>query len=522
MIPNFDLNGVNQHELNFIPRTSAIQDIDIITPENKTYIGLKEDYHPATYNFKDDALGSDPVGWTEDNYGSNPGHDARSGIVSSFNGHDQVYCMTSGDYYYLRLFQQFSGGSREYGTVDCFFASEGGEIGSLILTRVDSPFHTQLALVFVQDGYFTARDGSDHDLMPCEINQWYHVSISWDRTTGGYMDLSKNKWNVVIDGNQFGEFDIRADYDPETFMLYCSGNPANPDDKDTYLDAVGYSWDPDYKLGDNLNGDLLLKYENSTNLEWTGYSLDDQANVTITGNTIVPMPDYGPHTIQVFGSDSSGSIHESQVRHFSISPINIITPENKTYTVPRSGYYPATFNFENDNIGTLPLKWTSDNDPSTHTYIVSEQDGHEKVLELYNNRLYGFPSCWTNFTPSSYGTIEFWWYIKSGYDENANFIHLRDSTNYHTAITMKLIINSPFWAYNGSTWGIYSGLDNMTENTWVHIRLDFRATGAPAYNGVSENSFIAYINGEKGPESQFRESGINDIGSFEIDGGWGT
>ena len=32
------------------------------------------------------------------------------------------------------------------------------------------------------------------------------------------------------------------------------------------------------------------------------------------------------------------------------TPVDILTPENKTYTEPTSGYYPGTFGFENDII----------------------------------------------------------------------------------------------------------------------------------------------------------------------------
>ena len=58
-----------------------------------------------------------------------------------------------------------------------------------------------------------------------------------------------------------------------------------------YVDAIGYSWDPDYNIGDNLREGLLLSFENNTRLDWIGYSLDGQANKTILGNTTIPMPE---------------------------------------------------------------------------------------------------------------------------------------------------------------------------------------------------------------------------------------
>jgi len=37
--------------------------------------------------------------------------------------------------------------------------------------------------------------------------------------------------------------------------------------------------------------------------------------------------------------------------------ITIMTPENKTYTQADSGYYPATYGFENDIEGSIPKEW---------------------------------------------------------------------------------------------------------------------------------------------------------------------
>ncbi len=37
--------------------------------------------------------------------------------------------------------------------------------------------------------------------------------------------------------------------------------------------------------------------------------------------------------------------------------INIITPENRTYSKPMGGYYPASDSFEHDPVGEKPSLW---------------------------------------------------------------------------------------------------------------------------------------------------------------------
>jgi len=100
-----------------------------------------------------------------------------------------------------------------------------------------------------------------------------------------------------------------------------------------YVDAVGFSWDPNYNIRDNLYEGLLLSYKSSISLDWIGYSLDGQWNRTILGNTTISMPNDGLHSVQVFGNDSIGNIYESEVRYFTVSSISSISPFNPFYLI---------------------------------------------------------------------------------------------------------------------------------------------------------------------------------------------
>jgi len=102
-----------------------------------------------------------------------------------------------------------------------------------------------------------------------------------------------------------------------------------------YVDAVGYSWDPNYNIGDNSYEGLLLSFENTTVLDWMGYSLDSQANLTILGNSTIPMPEDGFHSIQMFGNDSVGTIYQSDIQPFSVDT----EPPEITITSPSQNQF---------------------------------------------------------------------------------------------------------------------------------------------------------------------------------------
>ena len=197
------------------------------------------------------------------------------------------------------------------------------------------------------------------------------------------MGLSQNKWKISIDGQEFGDFNLYADYDPETIMAYAHSNPTN---YYYYIDDFGFSWDPSYELGDNLNEGHFLNYSCSTTLNWVGYSLDGNTNITISGNTTIPMPNDGHHTLQVFGIESSGPIHESKISYFSVGDIIIGSPENKTYLGMKEYYHPGTYNFKDDALGSDPVGWTEDNYGSS-----SGHDARSRIISSFEGPCFQLP-----------------------------------------------------------------------------------------------------------------------------------
>jgi hypothetical protein len=70
--------------------------------------------------------------------------------------------------------------------------------------------------------------------------------------------------------------------------------------------------------------------------DWTGYSLDGAANVTLTGNVTLSGLTYGPHSVTVYANDTSGNWGKDTV-YFTTedatpSIVTIISPLNTMYT----------------------------------------------------------------------------------------------------------------------------------------------------------------------------------------------
>ena len=91
-------------------------------------------------------------------------------------------------------------------------------------------------------GMLSIYNGSWNDLEPYSTNTWYHVRIEFD---------CADDWHLWINGTQKDpaegwSFDGSPDSMNEFYFNTRDGG-------EVYLDAIGYSWDPDYKIGDNLN-----------------------------------------------------------------------------------------------------------------------------------------------------------------------------------------------------------------------------------------------------------------------------
>ncbi len=79
---------------------------------------------------------------------------------------------------------------------------------------------------------------------------------------------------------------------------------------------------------------LTLAFDKPT--FWIGYSLDSQANVTISGNTTLTGLSEGSHSLTVYANDTGENMGYSDPVHFSVDTVTpvveILAPENTTYS----------------------------------------------------------------------------------------------------------------------------------------------------------------------------------------------
>ncbi|MFX1414104.1 MAG: hypothetical protein ACFFA2_09720, partial [Promethearchaeota archaeon] len=335
-----------------LPKSNA-DEIVIHTPENRSYTSPMNGYYPATYGFENDDVGTNPAEWE---VFEGAGY---VDVIDEINNHQRVVELYDNDNTnHDELHISFS--LQTYGTVEFWVMSN--DVSDTFSIRLlddtatsvwgDGIGWIQLYLDFVR---YQDNTSTYYNVKPVSDNTWYHIKIEFECSTGNYQGLAQDTWRFYVDGEEFGDFGFLNDIE-NVSQLYFFTRGSDMDYR-YYVDAVGFSWDEHYQIGDNLNEGLLLSFDTNFTPDWMGYSLDGAPNRTILGDATFPMPADGQHKIQVFGNDTLGTMYASIIRYFEIIYIAINTPRNRTYTTPMNGYYPATYGFENDDVGTNPAEW---------------------------------------------------------------------------------------------------------------------------------------------------------------------
>jgi N-acetylneuraminic acid mutarotase len=114
--------------------------------------------------------------------------------------------------------------------------------------------------------------------------------------------------------------------------------------------------------------EVSLAFAVNRGTEWMGYSLDNQANVTLKGETKLSGLSSGNHSIIVYANDSLGNMGSSNTVFFAVDTIapiiDIMRPENRSYDATD---IQLTFTV-NENV----------------TYLAYSLDGQEKVTIIGN------------------------------------------------------------------------------------------------------------------------------------------
>ncbi|MFX1344150.1 MAG: hypothetical protein ACFFBC_00095 [Promethearchaeota archaeon] len=260
--------------------------IRIISPEDgASFSEPMEGYYPASFGFENDIVGQNPSGWGINEY---------INVEAEIDGHKKVVkAMPEAAFDYAIMGNTFTG--QTSGKIEMWYRCEVVEDFDLFyLYDTYQNVAIKIERTNIGNWRYHGRDGwvvfSSGEV---SADTWYHLRIDFD--------CELDRFDFYIDGdlkvdhglffdwrNSIGEIRL-ASFSFDAFAYGC------------YFDAIGYSWDPKYNIGDNLKEGLFFDIE-PTDADDMWYSLDDGDPVSITGDFVIPFPFTRHHTIKVGGT----------------------------------------------------------------------------------------------------------------------------------------------------------------------------------------------------------------------------
>ena len=276
--------------------------IKIKSPKNKTYTEPMDGYYLATYGFESGRIGAVPNDWNDFSTGT-----CTSQIDVIYKNHTRILKLTDMDGNNAMVENNFI--SQISGTIEFWLLTKNISLRTYMVFRNSSdqiPFYLAVHQTFLKILYDNPLISVD---VPIAVDQWYHIKT--------FFNCTARKVSVWINGDlKLDNGDFFANVSTlDKLQFYTNDAESN---YISYFDAIGYSWDPNYNIGDNLNEGILLSFETPIDLDSTSYSLDGQDTLSTLGNTVLPMLIDGPHTIKVFGNDSLGYLFHSKIENFVI------------------------------------------------------------------------------------------------------------------------------------------------------------------------------------------------------------
>ncbi len=291
------------------------------------------------------------------------------------------------------------------------------------------------------------------DIADIVDNIWYHIRLSFreDETCDVFLDGIK-----IVDNEPIGSYTDGIDR-----LLF---NMQQADDI-KYFDAIGYSWDPNYAIGDNY----YFQY-------FQGSYPFEQYNLSTNQNY------YGTHDFS--------NISTPEGWYKGSAGFNYETPEHDKY------YTGSPYNFNDENIGTkgTNIKFINTTSNENNFEIINEFNNHNKPLSFFDDAGYTYGAHYLVNRDQLSGITEYW---LSFSDTNTHFrIYYKGDGQDYLYYRFR---------YDEIQYSNGTKIADIYDNTWFHLKTQW----------FSDSTYDMYLNGVKMIN---RQPLLNTLGSgiFEI------
>ncbi|MFX1374353.1 MAG: PKD domain-containing protein [Promethearchaeota archaeon] len=418
---------------------------------------------------------------------------------------------------------QFCGISKDfslqiYGTIEFWYKTIDTYVGGKIYS-----INENVGLIQKENKWYVYGEDITHPdfgLVPIPRNNtWHHVRFDWQgHYSGKYEDLGYELFRIAIDGYPSKIFNMPLETSGINSIIFQTNGTV-------YIDAIGFSWDSEYNLGDNIKTihpehlyeNLEIKFSmvnlKESELDKLGFSyLSDNK----LGDNYIYLWNFGDGN---YSYDESPTHEFSNAGEYPVS-LTLIDDQGAMTTVvkdfiienknPESSIlyglnYDVTYDFKYDISDHSPTEWITHG----NIKVIDYKDEFSKVVEI-DNKMGGYGTIKILDPPIGYnGSIEFWIYFTD--IENDEFFFWIDKLDPSDSTILALKNSTRFGFLDGKWMYYYTYKDalnkdryayaEMTEltkpsnNEWVHVRFDYCWEKNIQYQGLLENQWRIYVDG---------------------------
>ena len=209
---------------------------------------IEPGYYPATYSFEDDFLPNEPDCFEE--IGTVGG---TVNVINVLDGHKKILELYDNNSVFAKAYviKELSSAPAN-GTVEYWMRSDS--VFKVCGFRLDDGAEgNELVTMRTLFNVLQYKDAIGwHNIRFMENNRWYHFRIEFECTDGEYKGLSQYSWRLFVDGIKYGDFDFTNNMTQGSRIEWHTGSLFGSGFYSYYIDAIGFSWDPEYDIGDNI------------------------------------------------------------------------------------------------------------------------------------------------------------------------------------------------------------------------------------------------------------------------------
>lgn len=195
-----------------------------------------EYHYKATYSFTNDAIGSFPRSFSGAQFGGIQ-------VVEEKELHSNVVEIDGTRY---REFANHISG-RETGTIEFWILKTNyrGKFSIILASGRDIDYDHEDDIMIKFEGLHLSvwDNGLYQTLQMYSVNSWIHFKLEFDINDKFYLWVNNNSMDL---GNGFEYYKKPKQFNSLWFTIF-------EDSGKVYIDAIGYSWDKNYNIGDNFN-----------------------------------------------------------------------------------------------------------------------------------------------------------------------------------------------------------------------------------------------------------------------------